>query len=125
MKWTLFVKDNDESSNLLYILKQQPNAVLSSVLKEVKIVRYGDAPYIQSKKKKIVGGKKILPILVQRGGTQHKKLAPIKSSDVFDYNSMLHDEMFDGLQEEQEVDNKAQDKEDIARRRNSGIKRID
>lgn len=115
MKWTLLVKDDDESANLLHILIQQPDSALKQVLKEVKIVRFGETPYIESKKKKIVGVKKVLPVLVQRKQLTRPQSKPSSGAE-FDYNAMIQNEMYDELQEESDVDEKKQDKELIAKR---------
>ena len=91
MKWTLVVKNDDVSANLLRILNQENPILLRSVLKEVKIQkRFLSEPYIKNKKKKIVGAKKILNILIYKNKvrTPHKQPRP-QSQQTFNYDNTI------------------------------------
>lgn len=65
MKWTLYVSENDECTNLLYMLNQTQGDVLKKTLKEIKPASwFTTGPYIVSKNKKITKLNKIVAALM-------------------------------------------------------------
>lgn len=86
MKWTLYVKENDECKNLLYMLRETPNDTLAKTLKEVKPALFSTtAPYITSGNKKITKLNKIIakltPVPQQRRPQQQNYEPPANYSN--------------------------------------------
>lgn len=118
MKWVLFVSENEDSTNLLEILNREPADRLQKTLKQVKILTFGSGPYIEAKNKKVKKMQKILSTLILSSQPVQTRKPQQQQQDIYDYDSSMHDIMFDNTQDDpDEMENSViKEKERVSKR---------